>query len=400
MTFLKKDDFLVLEQNGTVKRFVNGSELGRPLLDLDVSTGGGALGIAYLKREIPRLVEGIGSVPIYNKSQENVFIYYDESETGDCDCPPVASRLYRYDLVDNGTRLLNPILFISLPTGDNYPILHEGGPIKIGPDGYVYLAAGDARSIKELGEVDKNKAVNYENGSDPDGRAGILRFTPDGEAAEEKGILGDRYPFNLYYAYGIRNIFGFAFDPLSGKIWETENGPDYGDEINLVEPGFNSGWGVMMGFEHPNRTFLFDGVDLPENFVDFNGKGKYSDPEFVWNFPVGVTALQFLDSDKYGEEYENDMLVGDVNTGNVYHFDLNENRSELILNGSVADKVADTEEELGDLAKLGNGFGMITDIKTGPDGYLYIVSATEEGETDWREDRSPKGKIYRIVPVN
>ena len=56
-----------------------------------------------------------------------------------------------------------------------------------------------------------------------------------------KGILGNTYPLNLYYAYGIRNSFGMDFDPVTGKLWDTENGPDYGDEINLVEPGFNSG---------------------------------------------------------------------------------------------------------------------------------------------------------------
>jgi glucose/arabinose dehydrogenase len=401
VAFIKDDDFLVLELNGTVQRIVNGSKLGKPLIDLDVSTGGGALGIAYL-REIREGIQSRDFDSSHNKSQEYVFIYYDESEVGDCDCPPVATRLYRYDLTGNGMQLVNPIPIISLPsdaTGVSYPILHEGGPIKIGPDGHVYLAAGDSRSILEKGRVDKNKAVNYEDGSDPDGRAGILRFTPDGAVVDRKGILGDNYPLNLYYAYGIRNIFGFAFDPLSGEIWDTENGPDYGDEINLVEPGFNSGWGVVMGFQHPNSSSLFDGVELPKTFEDFDGKGKYRDPEFVWNDPIGVTALQFLDTSKYGEEYENDMLVGDANFGNLYHFDLNENRSKLILNGSLADKVADTKEEREELPKLGEGFGTVTDMQIGPDGYLYIVSGREGGK-DSDEEGESEGKIFRIVPFN
>ena len=50
-----------------------------------------------------------------------------------------------------------------------------------------------------------------------------------------------------YYAYGIRNSFGMDFDPVTGNLWDTENGPSYGDEINLVEPGFNSGWQVVQG---------------------------------------------------------------------------------------------------------------------------------------------------------
>ena len=50
-----------------------------------------------------------------------------------------------------------------------------------------------------------------------------------------------------YYAYGIRNSFGLDFDPITGKLWDTENGPTFGDEINLVEPGFNSGWNKIQG---------------------------------------------------------------------------------------------------------------------------------------------------------
>ena len=55
------------------------------------------------------------------------------------------------------------------------------------------------------------------------------------------GILGDETPLNLYYAYGVRNSFGINFDPITGNLWHTENGPGEGDEINFVESGFNSG---------------------------------------------------------------------------------------------------------------------------------------------------------------
>ena len=89
-------------------------------------------------------------------------------------------------------------------------------------------------------------AQNFNDGVIPDGRAGMLRFTQDGEPVGS-GILGKEYPLNLYYAYGIRNSYGLDFDPVSGKIWDTENGPQSGDEINLVEPGFNSGWNKIQG---------------------------------------------------------------------------------------------------------------------------------------------------------
>ena len=73
-----------------------------------------------------------------------------------------------------------------------------------------------------------------------------LRFTQNGNPVET-GILGEKYPLNLYFAYGIRNGFGLDFDPVSGKLWDTENGPQSGDEINLVEPGFNGGWNKIQG---------------------------------------------------------------------------------------------------------------------------------------------------------
>ena len=69
-------------------------------------------------------------------------------------------------------------------------------------------------------------AQNIKNGAFPDGRAGILRLTQDGKAVES-GILGKKYPLNLYYGYGIRNGYGLDFDPVSGKLWDTENGPDF-----------------------------------------------------------------------------------------------------------------------------------------------------------------------------
>src|SRR5215216_5821070 len=83
---------------------------------------------------------------------------------------------------------------------------------------------------------------------------------------------GDEYPLNLYYAYGVRNSFGINFDP------DTENGPEHGDEINLVEPGFNSGWVQVQGMSSDKEDDDFH----TENLVDFDGKGKYSEPEFEW----------------------------------------------------------------------------------------------------------------------
>jgi glucose/arabinose dehydrogenase len=128
-----------------------------------------------------------------------------------------------------------------------------------------------------------------------------------------------------------------------------------------------------------------------EDLVDFDGRGKYSKPEFTWWQTLGPTALKFLSSNKLGEDYENDMFVGDVQFGNVYHFELDKDRTELALpDGPLADKIADTDEELLDAdgdtnLVFAQGFGIITDIQVGYDGYLYILSFD-------------KGSLYRIMP--
>ena len=102
-------------------------------------------------------------------------------------------------------------------------------------------------TIGDLDNVDDKPRPNTltQNAADgipPNGSGGILRITQNGDVVHDDGILGDTYPLSLYYAYGIRNSFGSGFDPVTGNIWDTENGPNYGDEINLVKPGFNSGW--------------------------------------------------------------------------------------------------------------------------------------------------------------
>jgi glucose/arabinose dehydrogenase len=194
-----------------------------------------------------------------------------------------------------------------------------------------------------------------------------------------KGILGDEHPLDMYYAYGIRNGFGLDFDPVTGNLWDTENGGN--DEINLVEPGFNSGWEKVSGKASLQEDF--DESDL----VDFDGKGKYSDPEFTWEpksaFRIAPTSIAFLDSNKFGEQYENDIFVGDVR-GNIYHFNLDQDRTTLLLDGPLADEVANDVSEVEDLifAKFP---GIITDLEVGPDGYLYALLYD-------------RGELFRIVP--
>jgi glucose/arabinose dehydrogenase len=351
MVFLGRDDILVLEKNeGTINRIVNGQALDEPLMSIDVSENGerGMLGIEYEHGQNMDKLTTDGTL----------YIFMTEENDGE-----IFNHLYRYDLSKG--LIKNPEILLEVP-GTPGP-KHNGGEVIIGPDGYIYTIIGDV-------SANLNKASNKGN-DEPDGRAGILRLTRDGESVES--VIGEGEPANKYYAYGIRNGFGMDFDPVTKDLWDTENGENFDDEINHVKRGFNSGWNQIQGLSEFKDNFK------ETNLVDFDGKGEYSDPEFVWSETVGVTAIRFLDSDRYGQEYENDMFIGDFNNGNLYHFELNEERTGLELEGELEDKIANNQDELEPVI-FGTGFGGITDIQVGPDGYLYVLA---------------NGSIFRIIPT-
>ena len=187
-----------------------------------------------------------------------------------------------------------------------------------------------------------------------------------------------------YYAYGIRNSFGIPIDPVTGNLWETENGEDAYDEINLVKPGFNSGWDKVMGPISRNS-----GVTV-NDLVNFLGS-HYAEPVFSWLTPVAVTAIEFLKSSKIGTNYHNNIFVGDYNNGNMYFFKVNRDRTGIEFDtkqqsAGLSDLVVDNKNEL-NAVKFGIGFKGITYIKTGPDGLLYVLSFDD-------------GNVYRIGPIS
>ena len=387
MSFLGPNNILVLEKNnGTVRSVINGTLQSKPLLKIDVAVPGemGLLGIAVAKNQT-------------NMKKTYVFLYYTEyTKDGNdvCQKPsycegwkkPKSNNLYRYELVNN--KLVNPKLLLKLPALQN-SYVHNGGSIVIGPDNNIYIPVGDLNSPTTW-------ASNVEGGLPPEGTGGILRVNLDGQPILNDTLIGNKDPLDLYYAYGIRNSFGLDFAPVSKKLWDTENGPAFGDEINIVEKGFNSGWKSVQGIwkakeylngvkggENLTRYSIFDGAD---GLVDFNGKGKYSFPEFTWNRTVGVTSLKFLSSDNLGEQYKNDLFVASYKYGLLYHFDLKIDRSGLLLSSPLDDTVANNNNEIQSMV-FGKGFTAPTDLEVGPDGYLYVLNFWD-------------GKLYKIMPNN
>lgn len=356
MAFIGPDDILVLQKNdGRVMRVINGV-LQSAVLDVNVANDSehGLLGIA-----------------LHPHFAENDFVYLYLTESVSDGGAPLGNRVYKYSW-DGGaltSAQAEPILDLPVtPGGPN----HNGGIILFGPDGKLYVINGDLNRDGEL--------QNFPDGPAPDGTSVIHRLNDDGTVPDDNPFVSLGDPMNKYFAYGIRNSFGMAFDPTTGKLWDTENGEDTFDEINLVEPGFNSGWQSIMG-----------PADRPENagqnpLIIPGSNAHYADPKFSWFDTVGPTAIVFLNSTQLGAQYEGDAFVGDVNNGRIYHFVPNANRDGFILSGGLSDLVADSDSELAPVI-FGTGFDGVTDLKVGPDGFLYVVSLVD-------------GAIYRIVPWN
>lgn len=396
MAFLDKDDILVAERGGTIQRIINGKLEGQ-MLKVNVTRGGGIEGGGGLV--------GIATATNDTSGLKYVFVYYAEArqnstsmiseETSHYD--PIANRLYRYELVDD--KLINPRLLLSLPALPGPT--HNGGGMTIGPDRNIYLAVGDLEA--NIHTETQTLAENYANARRPDGRSGILYLDQNGNTV--MGIIGDDHPLDKYYAYGIRNSFGLDFDPLTGKLWDTENGPTFGEEINLVEPGFNSGWKKVMGVWKPkvipSGSQILGAVTLaPDELVNFEGRGRYSSPELTWRYTIAPTDMEFYNSDRLGEKYRHDLFVGDYFNGNIYHFDLLENRTGLRLSDGLEDKIVDGPREIQPHI-FARGFGPVAAIEEGPDGHLYFLTFLGEEGTIFkmvsREELNPLNNIGNII---
>jgi glucose/arabinose dehydrogenase len=307
-----------------------------------------------------------------------VYLYYTESATGadtnSSSSTPLGNRIYRYRF--NGTALVDPVLIVDLPAtpGPN----HDGGVLRFGPDGALYAVIGDLNRNGRL--------QNYPDGPAPDDTGVILRVDASGQGLPDNPFFDRANPadrMNRYFAYGVRNSFGLAFDPFTGFLWDSENGPNAFDEVNRVFPGFNSGWEQIMGPDSRDPQGIADLWVAPGS--------RYADPAFSWAVPVAPTALVFVESPIMGCGLAGDLLVADNNCGQIYRFRLNGARDALTFTAAgLQDLVADnggatcTAAEMSEI-RFGSNFGAITDMVEGADGRIYVVSIG-------------RGTVYRIGP--
>jgi len=412
MAFIGPNDFLVLEKaTGKVQRIVNGALQSTPL-DLAVNNASerGLLGIVLHP----------------NFSQNGfVYLYWTESSTGvdtaNIDqVPLLGNRVDRYHW--NGSTLTfdrNLIKLRALQQDAGQPSRgnHNGGVVRFGPDGKLYLVIGDngrrgfLQNIKSGGPVPDDQF----GGPEPDNAhttGVILRLNDDGSTPADNPFfnaatnLTGEAAINVkkVFAYGIRNSFGMDFDPLSGALWTQENGDDAFDEINRVSPGFNGGWIEAMG--PVSRVDEFKSIEMtygagnlqqlrwPPSNIGATAQealaklymlpgAQYFDPEFSWKYALAPSPIGFVRGRGLGPQFEGDLFVGASRTtllnGFLFRFKLTPDRQHFsFTDPRLADRVADNVDKF-DLTEsesllIGKDFGVTTDIQTGPNGNLFVVS--------------------------
>ena len=335
------DDMLVLEKNtGKVIRIKdNGVHYNEPVLDVavDAHWESGLLGITCISN--------------------HVFLYFSESESGSDTTKlhdqPMKNRVYRYDW--NGEKLINPILIKELPGNLDGGHRHNGGAMT-NQNNQIYFVIGDLGQRATFQNI-PNKTI-YETSS---------IFKIDTESSNSVEL----------FAMGIRNSFGLSVDPETGYLWDTENSAHHYDEINLVKSGFNSGWMHVMGPVDRDNPDINGIQTVPPPFENF----IYSDPEFSFERPVAVTAIEFPDGDSF-EKYSDWLFVGDYNNGRIYKFQLNSDRTGFVFsNPELSDLVLDDNDEIDEIL-FAEGFQTISDIEFHDDA-MYVVSIFD-------------GSIYKI----
>ena len=305
---------------------------------------------------------------------------------------------------------------------------HDGGILAFGPDGKLYVMFGDVGRRGQLQNLPSGPTLtglgavmadDQFGGPMPDDEhfAGvILRLNDDGTTPTDNPFfaVGAAIPgevganISKTFAYGVRNSFGMAFDPRSGNLWDQENGEDAFDELNLVRPGMNSGWIQIIGpssrvpefrliettsLHHedfpnlqqfrwgPERIATTEAEALSRLFV-LPGS-HYSDPEFSWKFVLAPAAIGFHTGRSLGPQFDGDLFVGfstdDTLGGPLFRFNLTRNRSQIAVESpGLQDRVADnlTFHDITESEEfvIGADFGVITDIKDGPNGRIYVVS--------------------------
>ena len=422
MAFIGPRDFLVIEKaSGRVLRFRDGIAMG-PVLDLAVNSFSerGLLGIA-VHPDFP--------------ANPSVFLFWTESTTGADsplapDVPLLGNRIDRF--VWNGSSLAlasNLIRLRSFQADAGQPLRgnHHGGVLEFGPDAKLYAFFGDQGRRGWLQNLPCGPTPTCPGPIVPDDQFGgpqpdnahmsgvVLRLNTDGTAPTDNpfygagAAMGGEVGANVQkvYSYGHRNSFGMAFDPEAGTLWLQENGDDSFTELNRVTPGMDGGWVQIAGpvsrvaeFRAIETSAQFFGLQQlrwsPVNIATTPAQAlarlfllpgaHYEDPALAWKFEIAPAGLGFIRGRALGPQYDGDLVMGasreTLAQGYLFRFNLTGNRRAIGTDDPrLADRVADnlakfdiTESES---LLFGSDFGVGTDVQTGPNGNLFVVSLSD-----------------------
>jgi aldose sugar dehydrogenase len=233
-----------------------------------------------------------------------------------------------------------------------------GGRIAIAPDGTLFMPLGD-RSDSPPWDV----AQHLDNDLGK-----IIHITPDGAPAPDNPFLGKPGVLPEIWAYGTRSQEGLAFDPKTGRLWETEHGPRGGDELNIVEKGKNYGWPVIVhGIDYPG-TAIGEGITHKEGMEE---------PVYYWDPVIAPSGLAFYTGTLF-PQWQGSLFVGGL-------------RGMLLDRLTIVnDKVVAEEPLLTDL------HARIRDVRVGPDGAVYVL--TDSGTASVSYNTPLKSKLLKLTP--
>jgi glucose/arabinose dehydrogenase len=218
-----------------------------------------------------------------------------------------------------------------------------GNGMTFGPDGLLYMAVGGAND-----EIAQN--LNSHFGK-------IIRLRDDGTAPPDNPFVGKPNHKSEIYSYGHRNMLGLTVHPVTKEVWENENGPLGGDEVNILKKGANYGWPLV------SYGRQYSGARV-SNEVTHAG---LEDPILIWNPSIAISGMTFYTGDRF-PKWKNNLFVGGLQfgripgTGQMHRIVFNENWEELRREAFFIDLRQ-----------------RIRNVRQGPDGLLYVLTDEDDG---------------------
>jgi aldose sugar dehydrogenase len=322
MVFLPDGNMLVTERAGRVRVIRDGVLDPKP--------------VAGVPEVYAKQLSGLMDIALHPHFSENHFVYLTYTKALDRGVTTALAR-GRWD----GTALLDVRdIFVADSRDDGRAAASR---LAFGPDGSLYMTVG--------GTFDQRA-------QDPNSHGGkVLRLRDDGSAPPDNPFAGKPGYKPEIYTLGHRNALGLAIHPETGALWENENGPNGGDELNLLLPGRNYGWPVVSyGRQYP-------GPRVSEHAW----KEGMEEPLVVWLPSIGISGLTFYSGDRFpnwkGNAFVGSMRVGELNyTGHL---------ERIVFNNKF--------EELRRESLLTELRQRIRDVRQGPDGLLYVLTEEEDG---------------------